>query len=189
MLPHQQKGNYLRTSTAHCVCLVPLHQHFYRIFVGNASAGCANRLAYDNSTRFRQFVQDLVINTFYASIVFKGRDINEVNVPEILCHKKYTINLLNRVGTEPVKLMPANSLELVMAFANVGPSAGTKLTTPSGTPASLIILNISQLDSIAVSAGFHKTALPIRAELAPLRLSISFKTSKKDGPHLVRIYH
>uniref|UniRef100_A0A1B0BYD0 Uncharacterized protein n=1 Tax=Glossina palpalis gambiensis TaxID=67801 RepID=A0A1B0BYD0_9MUSC len=121
--------NYLQPVKDHCVCLVPLHQHFYPIFVGNAFALYENRLAYDSSsTRFRRLAN--------------GRAI---------------------IGTEPVKLIPANSVELVTTLPNVGPSAGTKLTTPSGTPASLIILNISQLDSIAVSAGFHKTALPIRA--------------------------
>lgn len=41
-----------------------------------------------------------------------------------------------------------------------GPSAGTKLTTPGGTPASRIILNIVQFDKTAVSDGFHNTLLP-----------------------------
>lgn len=41
-----------------------------------------------------------------------------------------------------------------------GPSHGTKLTTPGGTPASLHILKIHQLESKAVSDGFQSTALP-----------------------------
>lgn len=63
-------------------------------------------------------------------------------------------------GTLPVKLIPAKCFELVMVSPKTGPSAGTKLTTPAGTPASLQILNISQFDSSAVSLGFHNTALP-----------------------------
>lgn len=56
--------------------------------------------------------------------------------------------------------MPAKCGEAVMVSPKTGPSAGTKLTTPSGTPASRIILKIRQLESTAVSEGFHKTALP-----------------------------
>ena len=63
-------------------------------------------------------------------------------------------------GTEPVKLIPAKWGDAVMVSPNTGPSAGTKLTTPSGTPASRIILKIRQFESTAVSEGFHKTALP-----------------------------
>ena len=40
----------------------------------------------------------------------------------------------------PVKLMPARCGELVMTSPNTGPSAGTKLITPGGTPASRKIL-------------------------------------------------
>lgn len=47
-----------------------------------------------------------------------------------------------------------------MVSPNTGPSAGTKLTTPGGTPASLHTLKITQLDKSAVSLGFHKTASP-----------------------------
>jgi hypothetical protein len=42
-------------------------------------------------------------------------------------------------GTDPVKLIPLKCGDFVMASPNTGPSAGTKLTTPSGTPASLMI--------------------------------------------------
>lgn len=47
-----------------------------------------------------------------------------------------------------------------MVSPKTGPSHGIKLTTPGGTPASLHILNIHQLESKAVSDGFHNTALP-----------------------------
>lgn len=63
-------------------------------------------------------------------------------------------------GTLPVKLIPAKYFDAVIVSPNTGPSAGIKLTTPGGTPASLQILNMFQLDNIAVSLGFHKTALP-----------------------------
>jgi len=43
--------------------------------------------------------------------------------------------------TLPVKFIPARSLEEVIVSPNTGPSAGTKLITPAGTPASLNILN------------------------------------------------
>lgn len=42
-------------------------------------------------------------------------------------------------GTDPVKLIPDKYGEAVIASPNTGPSAGTKLTTPAGTPASVII--------------------------------------------------
>lgn len=63
-------------------------------------------------------------------------------------------------GTDPVKLIPAKFGDLVMVLPKTGPSAGTKFTTPGGTPASRIILKIIQFDSTAVSDGFHSTALP-----------------------------
>lgn len=63
-------------------------------------------------------------------------------------------------GTDPVKLMPAKCGEAVIVSPNTGPSAGTKLTTPAGTPASRIILNMIQFDRMAVSDGFHRTELP-----------------------------
>lgn len=63
-------------------------------------------------------------------------------------------------GTLPVKLIPAKCLEFVIVSPKTGPSAGTKFTTPGGTPASLQILKIVQLDNNAVSLGFHNTALP-----------------------------
>lgn len=63
-------------------------------------------------------------------------------------------------GTDPVKLMPAKCGEAVIVSPNTGPSAGTKLTTPAGTPASLIILKIVQFDSTAVSDGFQSTEFP-----------------------------
>lgn len=65
-------------------------------------------------------------------------------------------------GTDPVKLMPAKCGEAVIVSPNTGPSAGTKLTTPAGTPASRIILNMTQFDNTAVSDGFHKTELPYK---------------------------
>lgn len=46
----------------------------------------------------------------------------------------------NTHGTDPVKLIPARSGDPVIAFPKTGPSAGTKLTTPGGTPASVMIL-------------------------------------------------
>lgn len=63
-------------------------------------------------------------------------------------------------GTDPVKLIPAKWGDAVIVSPKTGPSAGTKLTTPGGTPASRIILNIVQFDRTAVSDGFHRTALP-----------------------------
>lgn len=63
-------------------------------------------------------------------------------------------------GTLPVKLMPARCGEAVMASPKTGPSAGMKLTTPGGTPASLQIWNMYQLERRAVSLGFHSMALP-----------------------------
>lgn len=63
-------------------------------------------------------------------------------------------------GTEPVKLIPAKYGDAVIVSPKVGPFAGTKFTTPSGTPASRMILNIVQFDRIAVSDGFHSTELP-----------------------------
>lgn len=63
-------------------------------------------------------------------------------------------------GTDPVKLIPAKCGEAVIVSPNTGPSAGTKLTTPAGMPASRIILNIIQFDRMAVSDGFHNTELP-----------------------------
>lgn len=45
----------------------------------------------------------------------------------------------NSYGTDPVKLMPDKYGEAVIVSPNTGPSAGTKLTTPAGTPASVII--------------------------------------------------
>lgn len=56
--------------------------------------------------------------------------------------------------------MAARCSEAVIVSPNTGPSAGTKLTTPSGTPASRMILKIVQLDSSAVSEGFQSTPLP-----------------------------
>lgn len=63
-------------------------------------------------------------------------------------------------GTLPVKFNPAKCGEAVIVSPKTGPSAGTKLTTPAGTPASLHILKICQFDRRAVSLGFHSTALP-----------------------------
>lgn len=63
-------------------------------------------------------------------------------------------------GTLPVKLMPARSGDAVIALPKTGPSAGTKFTTPGGTPASRQTWKIVQLDNSAVSLGFHSTALP-----------------------------
>lgn len=85
-------------------------------------------------------------------------------------------------GTDPVKLMPAkwgdyrkNAKKVssshtnekcfplftcTIVSPNTGPSAGIKFTTPGGTPASRITLKIIQLESIAVSEGFHKTPFP-----------------------------
>lgn len=56
--------------------------------------------------------------------------------------------------------MPDKCGEAVIVSPKTGPSAGTKFTTPGGTPASRIILNITQFDKTAVSDGFHKTLLP-----------------------------
>lgn len=56
--------------------------------------------------------------------------------------------------------MPAKCVEAVIVSPNTGPSAGIKFTTPAGTPASRIILNIIQFERMAVSDGFHKTELP-----------------------------
>lgn len=43
--------------------------------------------------------------------------------------------------TLPVKLTPARCGDFVMTSPKTGPSAGTKLMTPGGSPASLKILN------------------------------------------------
>lgn len=45
-------------------------------------------------------------------------------------------------GTDPVKLMPARCGDAVIVSPKTGPSAGTKLITPGGTPASRIILKM-----------------------------------------------
>ncbi|VVC98198.1 unnamed protein product [Leptidea sinapis] len=74
-----------------------------------------------------------------------------------------------KVGTDPVKLMPDNFGDFVMVRPNVGPSAGTKFTTPDGRPASLIMLKMRQLDNNAVSDGFHTTPFPMRAAIAATR--------------------
>lgn len=63
-------------------------------------------------------------------------------------------------GTDPVKLMADKCLEAVIVSPNTGPSAGIKLTTPAGTPASRMILKMTQFERIAVSDGFHRTPLP-----------------------------
>lgn len=68
----------------------------------------------------------------------------------------------NTYGTLPVKFIPARYGDAVMVSPNTGPSAGTKLTTPGGTPASLHMLKITQLDRSAVSLGFHRTELPYK---------------------------
>lgn len=56
--------------------------------------------------------------------------------------------------------MPDKYGEAVIVSPNTGPSDGTKLTTPDGTPASVIISYITQFDNKAVSEGFHKTEHP-----------------------------
>ena len=50
------------------------------------------------------------------------------------------INNNNTYGADPVKLIALSSGELVMVRPKVGPSEGTKLTTPGGIPASSINL-------------------------------------------------
>ena len=52
----------------------------------------------------------------------------------------YVMYIFVSYGTDPVKLIAANSGCEVMTFPKTGPSAGTKLTTPSGNPASRKIL-------------------------------------------------
>lgn len=42
-------------------------------------------------------------------------------------------------GTDPVKLIPDKCGDAVIVSPNTGPSDGIKLTTPGGTPASVII--------------------------------------------------
>lgn len=56
--------------------------------------------------------------------------------------------------------MPAKWGEAVIVSPKTGPSAGTKFTTPGGTPASKQILKFTQLANIAVSLGFQRTAFP-----------------------------
>lgn len=68
--------------------------------------------------------------------------------------------MLLSYGTDPVKLIPAKCGEAVIVSPKTGPSAGTKLTTPAGTPASLMILKMVQFDRMAVSEGFHRTEFP-----------------------------
>lgn len=84
-------------------------------------------------------------------------------------------------GTDPVKLMPAKCGEAVIVSPNTGPSAGIKLTTPGGTPASRIILKMVQFDKTAVSDGFHNTALPINAgvyaRLPPMAVKLNGLTA------------
>lgn len=67
-------------------------------------------------------------------------------------------------GTEPVKLMAAKCGEAVIVSPNTGPSAGMKLTTPGGTPASRITLKMIQFDRTAVSDGFHRTEFPCKTK-------------------------
>ena len=67
----------------------------------------------------------------------------------------------------PVKVMAARSGEEVTMFPNVGPSVGTKFTTPSGMPASRRILKTIQLERIAVSDGFHTVTLPMIVGVDP----------------------
>lgn len=59
-----------------------------------------------------------------------------------------------------MKLIPDKCGDAVIVSPNTGPSAGIKLTTPAGTPASVIISYITQFDNKAVSEGFHKTEHP-----------------------------
>jgi len=68
-----------------------------------------------------------------------------------------------KVGTLPVKLIPARSGELVIDWPKTGPSDVTKLITPGGRPQSLRTLNRIYVDRTVMSDGFHTTTLPIRA--------------------------
>lgn len=94
-----------------------------------------------------------------------SEEINKCNIilgwqmSELL---RYSANYykINTYGTLPVKLIPPRYDEAVIVSPKTGPSAGTKFTTPGGTPASRQILNIFQFESKAVSLGFHITALP-----------------------------
>ena len=85
----------------------------------------------------------------------------------LYCTYLYRYTCTGTYAELPVKEMPAKSEESVTVSPNRGPGAGTKFMTPGGTPASLNILNMVQLESIAVSDGFHTVALPIRVGVAP----------------------
>lgn len=55
--------------------------------------------------------------------------------------KHSSIHFINNIsyGTDPVKLIPDKCGDAVIVSPNTGPSAGIKLTTPGGTPASVMI--------------------------------------------------
>ena len=76
----------------------------------------------------------------------------------------------------PVKVRAARSGEEVTTLPNRGPSAGRKLITPSGTPASSKILVMNQFDRIAESDGFHRETLPmivgVAARLPPMAVKL-----------------
>lgn len=63
---------------------------------------------------------------------------------------------------DPVKLIAASIGDFSTVSPKTGPSAGTKLITPPGTPASLSILYTTYDDNMAVSDAFHKTTLPCK---------------------------
>lgn len=55
--------------------------------------------------------------------------------------KQSSIHYIYKIsyGTDPVKLIPDKCGDAVILSPNTGPSAGIKLTTPGGTPASVMI--------------------------------------------------
>ena len=76
----------------------------------------------------------------------------------------------------------ARELRVVEADLVIGPgSPGTKLITPSGSPASRRIWKTNQLERIAVCDGFQRTALPISAgavgRLPPMAVKLNGVTA------------
>lgn len=76
-----------------------------------------------------------------AQPVPRNRDVfKKAKITEKTDEQRRSKNTKTRTyGTDPVKLIPARSREPVMESPKQGPSAGTKLTTPGGTPASVMI--------------------------------------------------
>jgi len=87
----------------------------------------------------------------------------------------------------PVKWIPAKLGELIRTSPMPLPEPGTKLITPSGKPASCKTLNTTQLDRIAVEAGFQRTTLPKGVIYEGLVLPIIAGEVDKFAPMAVKL--